>query len=171
MSFHSHMGTKIYNSDLTREIREGAKIQTSSDPTPGELSEKVLAVMEVNPKLLRNTDFFTSRSESSTGGTMTTTPTDRDTFITTLMMSVQKDVTSTLTNYSVRCTVNGVVIQLGNMAFLSLTTANQTATITFPNPIKVDRGTNITTTFTGGGTATHLGLTTITGFQVININS
>lgn len=43
----------IYNSDLAKELVQGAKLQQNKDRIPNELAEKVVPVMEVNPKLLR----------------------------------------------------------------------------------------------------------------------
>jgi hypothetical protein len=45
------MGAKIYNSNLTKAIVDGAKLQISEGGIPSEIAEKVVPTMEVNPNL------------------------------------------------------------------------------------------------------------------------
>ncbi len=47
------MGAIIYNSDVTKELRDGGKISLR-DAIPNQLAEKVVPVMEVNPKFYKN---------------------------------------------------------------------------------------------------------------------
>lgn len=56
---------KITNSDLTHELVDGAKIQTAFDRVPNELAEKVVPVMEVNPKLLKNCTILINSSANT----------------------------------------------------------------------------------------------------------
>jgi len=149
-------------------MSKNAGIQTSFENPPNQLAEKVVPVMETNPELLRTLDYFQFKEDTGTGGTMATTPTDRDVYLTGCTLSIQKDVTSTLTAYSLRGVVNGIAVHLADMAFLTLTIANQNMAVSFPKPIKLDRNSTITITLTGGGVATHKATTTINGYQVLN---
>jgi hypothetical protein len=44
---------QIFNSELKKQLIDGAKLQTSKDVIPSQLADKVVPVMEVNPKLLK----------------------------------------------------------------------------------------------------------------------
>ena len=45
----------IHNSDLTKELIEKAKLQTSHDSVPSQIADKVIPTLEVNPNLSRRT--------------------------------------------------------------------------------------------------------------------
>lgn len=72
----------IYNSDLSKELQNGARLQIR-DKCPTELAEKVVPVMEVNPKALRAITFVIdySRSTTASGVTIFTTDANKRTFI------------------------------------------------------------------------------------------
>lgn len=134
----------INNSQLSKELIDGAKIQTSFDKIPTQLADKVVPVMEVNPKLLRCCNFIKEAScINATTTTIYTTPTNKDFFLTALHLSVIKDVTSTSTRSYVNAYVNGVVNSLITIAGITLTVQDQNCSISFPIPIKIDRGTAI----------------------------
>lgn len=77
------MGAKIYNSNLTKEVIDGAKLQVQDGNIPSEIAEKVIPVMEVNPKLLRRVNIV----KQNTSGNIYTTPTDRDFYLTAFNLS------------------------------------------------------------------------------------
>jgi len=137
----------IYNSDLTKELVEGAKIQTSKDSIPSQLADKVVPVMEVNPRLLRRINFTKDGTASNaTTATIFTTPTDKDFFITNAMLTWVKDVTATSLSSFITAFIDGVNRPILTIGGFTLTPLNDTVTITFNTPIKVDRNTNIAVT-------------------------
>jgi len=137
--------TQIYNSDLTKELTEGAKIQVSRDRVPNQLADKVVPVMEVNPKLLRRVKIVKNvQAANATSATVFTTPTDRDFYLTGYCLSVIKDATSTSTGTSLRSTIDGAAVRIAEIIGLSLTVQNQTITGSCTPPIKIDRGVTIT---------------------------
>jgi hypothetical protein len=156
----------IYNSDLSKELREGGKLQVT-DRMPSELAEKVVPVMEVNPKLLRRVNLL---KNANSGGAFTlyAAPSNKDTFITGLSLAFHQIVTDTLTQVSISVTIDGAAIRLFLMPSTTLTINDQYAYLPFPTPIKVDRGTNISITVTG--TVTQVWASLI-GYQVDNINA
>jgi len=144
---------QINNSFLTKELVDGANIQVSREQPPTQLAEKVVPVMEVNPKLLRYVNLIKESGSSTTGNTtIWTTPTDRETYITAAFLAFAADVTADSTLYTLTCIVNGVAKALLTHRKITLTAGRDTSSISFPIPIKVDKGTNIvlTQTFTAG---------------------
>jgi hypothetical protein len=138
------MGTKIYNSALTKELREGAKIQSGIDSTPSEIADKVVPVMEVNPKLLRNINVVKDISSVATGAvTIYTTPTNQDFYLTNIVYCASADVTADNVYFRIIATINGQAVNLINMRKISLREFNQNVVLNLPLPLKIDRGTTI----------------------------
>jgi hypothetical protein len=133
----------IYNSELSKEIIEGANIAIARDRIPIELAEKVVPVMEVNPKLLKRCNY--SGASLGTAGTILTAALDRDTFITGGCLSICKIAADTGTNAQLRITSNGVSFNILLIAGVTLTANNATVAVNLNPPIKADRGTAITT--------------------------
>lgn len=164
---------KIYNSDLSKELVEGAKIQTSFDYTPDQLAEKVVPVMEVNPKLLKINNFIKNNFQTTTGTiAIITTPADKDTYITGLSAGYVKDVTcdSATGVYSLTCVINGATHNLIQFPIITLTAQQDEREITFAYPVKVDRASAIqlTGTFTAG---VCVRTCTLYGYQDFNVNA
>lgn len=144
----------IYNSDLSKELVDGARIQQNRDIIPNQLAEKVVPVMEVNPKLLRRINLLVGGTSTTTGTkTIYTTLTDRETFLTGFSISFIKDVTcdSATGSYLLTAVINGTTVNLSSMAIITLTAQSSLNNYTFAHPIKLDKGTAIS--FTGSFTA------------------
>lgn len=137
----------IHNSDLSKELILGARIQTSKDSVPNQIADKVVPVMEVNPKLLRKIDIVKEAvATNQTSSTIYTTPGDRDFYITNAAISTIKDATSTSTVSAIRAYVNGVQIAIFRLPSFTLTAQNMSIMHDFKFPIKIDRNTAITVT-------------------------
>lgn len=90
------MGAKIYNSDLTKELIDGAKLQQQQGQIPQEIADKVIPVMEVNPKMLWCINKCVSGSLlDGASATLYTCPTDKDTYFVGGLITTAKDVNST----------------------------------------------------------------------------
>lgn len=162
---------KIHNTDLTHEIVEAAQLQLSRDKLPTEIADKVVPVIEVNPKLFRNTTLFKYKADTGSGGTIFTTDSDKYTYITGVQMSLTKDVVSTITDARVGATLfSGEVVRLMELSFLTTTIANKDMFVSFTNPVKLKQGTTVSTTLNGGGVGAHRCSTCVFGYQVFNIN-
>ena len=154
----------IYNSDLSHELRDGAKI-SSRDEIPQELGKTVVPVMEVNPKLLRVCNWW--RGAIGAASTITTTPTDRDTYIVAAHLGIYKLAADTGTDVQLRCIVDGLSHNLLVIPGITLNANTTCLSISFPIPIKVDRGSVISTI--GANVSRISG--GVEGFQVENINA
>lgn len=90
---------------------------------------------------------------TSTGtGTLYTTPTDKDFYLTSVQISVQANAACDSTFAVIRCTIEGIIRNVIGIAKLTLTATSEAVSITFTTPVKIDRGTAIQTnnTFTAG---------------------
>ena len=166
------MGTKIYNSDLTRELREGARIQTATDATPTEIADKVVPVMEVNPKLLRVINYNQAgAATNATSTSIVTLPLDKDIFVTNASLSFQKDVTATTTFIRLNGVLeNGQTIVLLASGCLTLTVESHDLAISFPVPIKLKKGSSISVT-ASTNTGNFNAFASVSGYYVDNINA
>lgn len=133
----------IYNSDLTKELIEGAKIQIMRESVPNQIAEKVVPVMEVNPKLLRRTNVIINNNNSSTGSaTIKVLPTGMNFYITAISLQVIKDAANDVADGQVTITapIDGLSSTLINLPVLTLTAQNIGAIISFTYPIRLDAG-------------------------------
>lgn len=140
------MSATIYNSDLTKELVDAARIQSSRDKVPNQIAEKVVPVMEVNPKLMRRTNYLRNGVlNNATSATIATTPTDRELFITNAMLGYIKDGTSTATLITLDLMLDGGTSNTAVISIpsLSTTAGSDSISVQFANPIKVAKGTLI----------------------------
>jgi hypothetical protein len=141
---------RINNSELIKQVIEGAKINIASEQVPTQLAEKIVPVMEVNPNMLKITNVCKS---TDTGGTLYTTPLNQDFYLTycnasiTLLDAGDKlasvYVTAILDNDSgASSVVNSALAQTSAL----ITAANCTSSLSYPAPIKLKRGSVISVT-------------------------
>lgn len=163
----------IYNSDLTREVRDGAKIQQSRESIPSQLADKIVPVMEVNPKLLRRARSLASLARSTTGtGTVMTASSNKTTILTGLTAGFIKTATCDVAtgDINVYTTIGGASVALLRLPVLTLTAQEQNVSIQFSTPIEIDLGATIV--FSGTFTAGSLVRTAVVyGYEVDNPNS
>lgn len=141
----------IYQSDIVQKAVRGLKLAPSRDKIPNELADKILPVYELNDAYDIITAGGSSSSSSSTASILTASST-ADTYITSLMMSVDKDATSDSTDFSVNVVQNGAVRALGKIIMITLTATSKIISISFPRPVRIDKGSTvrIAATFTVG---------------------
>lgn len=136
---------QIYNTKLISELKEGAKLQQLRDIIPSQLAEKVVPVMEVNPKLLRRTNILRSSSRSTTtnGLTIYTTPTNQDFYLTYAQLNYMTDAAADNTTLRLTCTIDGATRDILTVCKQTLTATSGNIILPLQYPIKIDRGTNI----------------------------
>lgn len=134
----------INNSSLTKEIIDGAKISIAYEKTPDQIADKVVPVMEVNPKLLRRCNYFVEGTASdATSGTIGTTPADKQVILTAGYLTYAKDVNATSLKIQLTVMVNNVEVNLLQMRFEPLTAGSDSIALSFPTPILVDKSSAI----------------------------
>lgn len=136
---------KINNTELTKGIVKNAKIEQGLEQVPDELASKVVPVMETNPQLLRTINVIKNQNGA---GTIYTTPTDKDFYLTSASLSVTGtgavSGTGTITAFpkgqasTIMC-----ACLVESVAGAADSNSN---TITFPFPILLERGSVIAAT-------------------------
>lgn len=144
----------VANFTTVRTIDDNIKtdlgLKEGIDVIPKQVLPTIQPIYEV---LRRVCNFNRAGSFSdSTGGTFFSTPTDRDFYVTAVQLTYSKDAINTATFVNLGCTVNGATVNLARIRFEPLTAGNDHQEISFPFPIKIDRGTNVTG-ITDNGTA------------------
>jgi len=137
----------IYNSDLSKELQEGGRLSVR-DKMPNELADKVVPVMEVNPKVLRRINWnFAGAATNATSTSLGTISSTKDTYIVAASMSLSKDVTAVTTFVRLNAVMeNGQTVVLCPIGCLTLTAETHDMAVSFPFPIKLKKGTSITVT-------------------------
>jgi hypothetical protein len=165
------MGAKIYNSELTKEIVIGARLQSGTGGIPSELADKVIPTMEVNPRLLEICNIIKrGQAINALSATAYTTPTDKDFYLVGATISVIKDVTATSLYARLNVTVDGTIVSLMEIPGFTVTVQNQSLSISFAYPIKIDRNTTISAV-NSTNVANVCTSVNIIGYVVDNINA
>jgi hypothetical protein len=134
----------IYNSSLTKELVDGAKIATSRDNVPNQIADKVVPVMEVNPKMLRTINKVVYNGNTATAGvTVYTTPATQDFYLVGFVLTLDKDAACDNTSCFGRLRAGGATINFAYMGNLTSTAEHKEIALTFPQPIKCDRNSAI----------------------------
>lgn len=144
----------IHNSEVITGIQRAAKIQSGSDSIPRVLASQVIPSIEVNPILTK--EAFIKVGYDSTSGSITlyTTPTNQDVYVTAAYLSIIKNAACDVATgpCSLSVVINGATVQLLRLPLITLTAQEQSISISFPHPIKIDRGTSVSVagSFTAG---------------------
>lgn len=139
----------IQNIDAIRAIRVQAKIP-NVEPAPNELGRTCVPVMDMTPRFHRTgLSFVTSQTTTGTF-TLHTASTTRETSLTSLQFGIAKDATCDIAtgNVAFNAVINGVTTSIMRLAVLTLTAADAFNTLTFPDPILIDKGSIVTMTGT-----------------------
>ncbi len=138
---------QIHNSDLSREIVTGIKLQQNVDSIPSQLADKVVPVMEVNPKLLKNSYPLASivnRTASSNNLVIYSGRAGISVVITGIGYSIHEDATCDNTTTQINATIDGNVKTPLYLSKLSLTAIERNGFLDFgEHPLRIDVGTDI----------------------------
>ena len=107
-------------------------------------------IVKVNDEIQPTIEVFTpcnivrsGTATNSTTATIYTTPTNQDFYLTAVTLSYIKDVTSTSTSSAITATIDGITQSILRIPQISVTVGSGTMSLSFPIPIKLDRGFNI----------------------------
>lgn len=165
---------QIHNTDLLKEVREGIKSQQLRENIPQMLADKIVPVMEVNPKLLRRTNLVKNITKASSGSqTIFTSDATKETYITNLVLSVIKDATNDAVSQACSITVvqDGATLTPLSMSLLTLTAQDDSITLSFKNPIKIDKNTVVGLTSVSYTAGTMFRSANVIGYTLDNPNA
>lgn len=132
---------KINNSETVQALRSATQPQDPTELSPS-FSNSVVPVIEINPERLRKTTYVaTGGLINATSGSIYTTPTDRDFFMTGATIAYIKDATSTATLIRMQLSTDyNTNIQIFDIPCLTLTPQNGALSLSFNPPLKLKRG-------------------------------
>lgn len=131
------------NSELSEILRDTFKSQQNIDGTISQVSNQVVPVAEVNPTLVKPCNVVLGGTKSNSGAsTVYTTPTSRDFYLNSLVFSITKDAACDMATGGAAATVviEGVTQSIVLVPVITLTASDKQVNISFPKPIKLDRG-------------------------------
>jgi hypothetical protein len=152
---------KHYNQSLAFELAKILNIK--GDNVSSDIEDYIQPVIEVNPRLNKVGFAFVGTSTNATSSTIFTTSSSNDTYITAMILSVIKDVTSQSSVTNISVTINGASVIICSIPSITLTVQNQSVSIQLTNPIKIDKGTNVQV-INGNGTANITAKACVYGF-------
>jgi len=145
---------RLANRVIKQDLAEEARLNFMSDAIPDIIGTHIQPVIIIGKKYC---DVVRDVTVSTSGGASTiyTTPTDKDFYLVSATIGVAKTVLcdTATARYSISVVIQGTTRAVLAVPLATLTASSQVATLTFNPPIKVDRGTIIssgTPTFTAG---------------------
>jgi hypothetical protein len=166
----NYSGSQNCNSDTTKEIIAAFKLQSSMGVPTG-VNGIIQPVVNVNPKDYRNPIILKDATVTDAGGTVYTTRSDVDTYITGIQCSFIKDATATGTKAYATISVNNVVSVLFQVLQLTLTAQYGQEALFYRFPLKVDRGATLVLAQTGYTVGNQKLSIVVYGYTVENINA
>jgi hypothetical protein len=149
--------SKIQNSELTKEILNAARINTSISQIPQDLASSVVPVIEVNPRLTRMSNIVRQAEYTTTGTNraILTLDSGKEFILTGCTLTLIKDATCDMadTVVSMSIVIDGKTNYIITIETLTLTAQNNTIIMPLTVPIKLDKGSTVYmnhTTFTVG---------------------
>src|SRR4030042_163745 len=132
----------INNTETIKRILDDAGIQTAIDDVPTQLARSVVPVLVSNPR--RQIIIKSNTASDSTSAIIHTTRANKDTYLTSVILSISKDVNSTSSYSAITIVPFGVAnISIISSLYEPLTAGSKDINIDFNIPIKLTRGSNI----------------------------
>lgn len=129
---------KHYNPTLSEDMQRIFNIKS------GENTDQVADFIQPTKEVMRYCNIVRSvLGSGSASTTIYTTPTGKDFYLVGFMHNWIKDVAATAANSYINVTIEGVTQKISYLAGITLTVQNIGTALTFPVPIKIDRGTTI----------------------------
>lgn len=149
---------KHYNNSITEDLN--LKLNPKGDMVSNEVLDYITPTIEVNPRI----NIVRNQTTGNTGtNALYTTPTDKDFYLSTIGFSFIKDAVcdSATGDFTLSAFIDGTARVLIGLPIITLTAQTDSVFVSFPIPIKIDRGTqmNFTGTFGAGVCRRHAFLT------------
>lgn len=134
----------LNNSQTKTNIQLAGAIQQASEKTPDNITNSVQPTIEANPMLVQEANVVRSnQAVNATSATLYTTLSNCDFYLTSCSLHVIKDVNATSTVSAIQATIDGLARNIIQIGGFTTTVQDQGLTLSFPHPIKIDRGTAI----------------------------
>jgi hypothetical protein len=130
------------NSEVTQGIQKAIKRQGTPEY---KVSDTIIPTIEVNPQIIKNVVIANVDTGTSGATTIIASDPNRDIYITSVSLSIIKDVTCDIATGSVNVnsTFLGALKNIIGLPVISLTAQNQSISVSFPHPLKIDRNAGV----------------------------
>lgn len=155
----------INNSQVVRDLADITQIQ-QVEGVPAQLSTAIAGTIELNPYITAKClEVRNQTASNATSGTLLTTDSNKSTYLVSCSLGVIKDALSPSTESSILTTINGTARRVIMIPSIATTAQNDTVSMSFPRPLKIDKGVTVTVT-NSSATATIKASATIAYFEV-----
>jgi hypothetical protein len=133
---------QVTNKDAIKALIDSANLPIIDIPI--KLAQSIVPIIDITPVAHRVVNIGRSTATTSpSNSTIYTTPTDRDFYLTGAILTASYDATADNTFTHLQTYVNGYLFSILEFRKISLTAFSDNTTISFPTPIKLDRGATI----------------------------
>jgi len=157
----------VKNGEVVKQFTDLVKGQCNVEIPQIGFSTNAVPTIDINPKY---SVFAYSASVTAAGSsTLFTSSTERDTYITGLTFSIIKDSAndSATGSTGIYTTINGnTAVYIARIAILTLTAQNETISIQFTYPLKIDRGAIVAIALVTIGAGAFTRCATVQGFVI-----
>lgn len=150
------MAYPIQRTETIQAVRDAARLSIS-EGFPQQLSDQIVPVVEVNPKMLDFPNNFGAGSTGTSNSAITafTCSATKETFLSSITFSFIKDATcdAATGSLTLNATIGGATVNLLNVQHITLTATDRFISLVYPIPIKLDKSSTIRATnltFTAG---------------------
>jgi hypothetical protein len=128
---------KYYNSDIAQDFN--LKFNPKGEYVDNKILDVITPTIEIKPRIFVKSNTLTNQTTL----TIITTDSTRDTYLVGVSLSVIKDVTAVATIVNINGFVDGTSQRIVSIQGITLTPQSEAITMSFPYPIKIDKGTVI----------------------------
>lgn len=128
----------MVNSQVVAETAQAFKLDLNVDKIPAPIP-----VIEVGVKSVKNAIAANAGLSNATSATVYTCPSNQDFYLTSCILNMIKDATSTSLYVTLRVYINGQSTTLIYIPCFTLTAQTMSCNLIFPHPLKLDRGSQI----------------------------
>jgi len=145
---------QLSNKSIKQDLIDEARLNIAYDNIPSTVLPTIQPTISVEKKYV---DIVRTRTTagSETGYALYTTPTDKFFYLTNAQLSISKDAACDAATGAcfIYGFVSGAIRNLIQVSTITLTAMQDTVSVTFSPPVKLDRNTAITATWAGTHTA------------------
>lgn len=137
---------QINNSELTKSLIDGARLNTGRDKIPDQIAEKVVPILDTTPDFHRLTEFLASDAQTATqaAAVVYTTHATKKTYLTGVYLQNMSNATADNTSISLSVIPKGRARDF-ILRFMKLTTTafSQSQFISFNKPLRLEENTTV----------------------------
>lgn len=134
---------RINRAEIINQAIKDLRLDPAIDNIPKETGDRIVLTHDVQIPIL---EYIHRQGTRTTTGSSTlfTTPSDRDFYLDTVVLSLSSNATADNLGGGISVTILGTSREILRIEKLTTTLINETITLSFPEPLKIDSGTNIT---------------------------